>query len=217
MKPSDPPGWSGRAARALPILLGLLPFGPSWWFVLSKPWMPFSVNDDSALIELAVRRACHGEQLLGAASRFGWNHPGPLQFYLIAPLYLLTGACNSSVWVASLVLHTLFAVATVYVAQRLGGVHQGLLAAASLSLLVAYMGPGFLGHAWGPHAVILPLALFEFLALALMLSGAAWLPALAFVGSYLVQTHVGLAPIVVSLAVVSAMVALRRPQRQSLR
>jgi len=217
MKPTDRPGWRARAAHALPILLSLLPFGPSWWFVLSKPWMPFSVNDDNALIELAVRQACHGERLLGAGSRFGWNHPGPLQFYLIAPFYLLTGGSNSSVWVAALVLHTFFAAATVYVAQRLGGLHQGLIASAALSLLVAHMGPGFLGHAWGPHAVILPLALFEFLALGLMLSGAAWLPALAFVGSYLVQTHVGLAPIVVSLAAVSAMVALRRPQRQDLR
>ena len=217
MKPTDWPGWRARAARSLPILLGLLPFGPSWWFVLSKPWMPFSVNDDNALIELAVRQACHGERLLGAGSRFGWNHPGPIQFYLMAPIYLLTGECASSVWVASLALHTLIAAATVYVAQRLGGLHQGLLAAAALSLLVAHMGPGFLGHAWGPHAVILPLALFEFLALALMLSGAAWLPALAFVGSYLVQTHIGLAPIVVSLVAVSAMIALRRLKRQDLR
>ena len=33
-----------------------------------------------------------GLQAVGAYSRFGWHHPGPALFYLLAPFYLLGGS-----------------------------------------------------------------------------------------------------------------------------
>jgi hypothetical protein len=59
---------------------------------------PFVHVVDAAIIELDVRNALDGGQLLGPYSRFGWNHPGPAYFYLLGPAYWLSaphrGACS---------------------------------------------------------------------------------------------------------------------------
>lgn len=52
---------------------------------------PFFNYGDGALGELAVREAANGERLLGAYSRFGWNHPGPAFFYWAVPFVAEAG------------------------------------------------------------------------------------------------------------------------------
>src|SRR5262249_18924486 len=47
---------------------------------------------DIAVLEIYVRNALTGSLLVGPYSRFGWHHPGPLYFYLIAPLYPAAGS-----------------------------------------------------------------------------------------------------------------------------
>jgi hypothetical protein len=188
------------AVLRLSLLLALLPLLPSWSYLVSHPWAPMSVDDDNALIEVATRRAAHGEQLLGSYSRFGWNHPGPMQFTLMAPVYALTGSRNASVYAAALTWNTLWVLAAPFVAWRLGGSRLSLLTAGAVALLLAQLGPGLVGHAWGPHAVVLPLFLFVLLGAGVALRGGAWMPGLAFVGTFLVQTHLGTGPTVVALA-----------------
>ncbi len=41
---------------------------------------------DIAMIELYTRHAMEGNQFVGMYSRFGWNHPGPAYFYMLAPV-----------------------------------------------------------------------------------------------------------------------------------
>jgi hypothetical protein len=183
-----------RRAGLWPVFVALLPLLPSWWYAVARPWPPMSVDDDSAVIEMAERRALRGAQLTGAYSRFGWSHPGPVQLYLMAPIYAATGQRSAGLWLAALLLSTCFTGAAAWAATRILGPRRGLLAAAFLALLLARMGPGLVAHAWAPHAVILPFALLVLFALGLARAGAAWLPALAFVATYLVQTHVGTAP-----------------------
>lgn len=195
-----------RHAALGPVLLALLPLLPSWWYVIAKPWPPMSVDDDSAVIELAARRVFHGGQLTGVYSRFGWSHPGPLQLYSMAPLYAATGQRSAGLWLAALLLTTLFAGAAAWAAARILGPRRGVVAATALALLLARMGPGWVAHPWGPHAVIVPFALLLVLALGLAREGVAWLPAIAFAATYLVQTHLGTAP--AALAVVLAALAL---------
>ena len=77
-----------RVWQAL-ILAALLPIAVAGlgellgWGIRGVPYGDYSI------IELQILRAARGQQLLGPASRFGWNHPGPLYFYLLAPLYVL--------------------------------------------------------------------------------------------------------------------------------
>ncbi|HEX7616369.1 MAG TPA: methyltransferase domain-containing protein [Thermoanaerobaculia bacterium] len=203
----------GRSALWLSLLLALLPLLPSWSYLASRPWVAMSVDGDNALLEITTRRALHGEQLLGSYSRFGWNHPGPIQFTLMAPVYILTGSRNASVYAAALTWNTLWVLAATFVAWRLGGSRLALLTAGALGLLLAQLGPGLASHAWGPHAIVAPLFLFVLLVAGLALRGWAWMPGVAFVGTFLVQTHLGTGPTVVTLLV--AALFLRRRAREA--
>ena len=42
---------------------------------------------DRALLETYTLHAAHGDLSVGAYSRRRWNHPGPVYFYALAPLY----------------------------------------------------------------------------------------------------------------------------------
>lgn len=202
-----------RRAGLWPVLLALAPLLPSWWYAAARPWPPMSVDDDGAIIEMAQRRALHGAQLTGVYSRFGWSHPGPVQLYLMAPVYAVTGQRSAGLSLAALLLSTLFTGAAAWSAARVLGPRRGLIAAAGLALLLARMGPGVIAHVWGPHAVVLPMALLVFLALGIAREGLAWLPAAAFVATYLVQTHVGTALTVAALVLVALALATRSGRR----
>ena len=54
---------------------------------LARSAEPFYPVSDIALTELFTREAAHGRLIVGPYSRFGWHHPGPTCFYLLAPFY----------------------------------------------------------------------------------------------------------------------------------
>ena len=56
---------------------------------------PYGPTEDHALLELGVRRVAAGHPpTLGVYSRFGWYHPGPALYYLLAGPYLLLGGSS---------------------------------------------------------------------------------------------------------------------------
>jgi hypothetical protein len=63
---------------ALPLLVGAVRLAAN----LTDDFWSYG---DLAVIELSVRNALRGHPLLGPYSRFGWDHPGPALFYLLAP------------------------------------------------------------------------------------------------------------------------------------
>ena len=63
-------------------------------------WIPVG---DEALIEMRVRDVPGHMPLLGVYSRFGWSHPGPLQFLLLAVPYRLLGQSSAALLVGALV------------------------------------------------------------------------------------------------------------------
>ena len=202
-----------RRAGLWPVLLALLPLLPTWWFVLAKPWPPMSVDDDGAVIEMAERRALHGAQLTGVYSRFGFSHPGPVQLYLMAPVYAATGRRSGGLSLAALLLTTVFAGAAAWSAAKILGPRHGLVVAAGLALLLARMGPHVAADPWGPHAVVVPFALLILVSLGLARQGAAWFPAVTFVATFLVQTHLGTAPAAVCIILAALVLAGRLGRR----
>ncbi|MEO6006681.1 MAG: hypothetical protein ABIU38_01400, partial [Vicinamibacteraceae bacterium] len=46
---------------------------------------------DTATTSIATLRAARGELAVGSYSRFGWNHPGPLLYQILAGPYELSG------------------------------------------------------------------------------------------------------------------------------
>jgi hypothetical protein len=170
---------------------------------------------DDALTELAVRDTLHGHQLLGPYSRFGWHHPGPASFELLAVFYRILGFDGRSGYLGGLVIATLAGAAACWLVWRRAGDVAGLFAVAATTVFLYQVGPQVWRTSWNPYLIVLPCLLLAVLCADaatghLLAAGAAWL-----VGSAIVQTHIGTAPVVavwvVGATVAAFVVGRRRP------
>jgi hypothetical protein len=167
---------------------------------LRHPWIP---TNDWALIELQVRKVgTRDTPLTGVYSRYAWRHPGPLFLYALALPYRLVPADRG----------LLFATACVNLAATAGFVlvviryrrSQALVALFGLAILLRGFGIDQLSDPWNPTILIVPFALYTVLCLDIALGQARWpLPVAVGVGSFVVQSHVGLLQPVVLLGVVA--------------
>lgn len=145
---------------------------------------------DQGAIQLATDRAARFTQLVGPYSRFGWSHPGPLWFYLLAGPYRLFGGTGRALAAATVVVTGVAAVGVVVVVSRFGGASAGRWAAAAVVAEVAVLGPATVAQVWNPVAIIVPTTLFLVLCAGLA-TGRWWmLVGAAAVGSFLAQTDV---------------------------
>lgn len=148
-------------------------------------------SGDLAMTEMHVRDVGRHEVLTGLWSRIHWNHPGPLQFYLIAPFYRLAGSSSLGMVLGALAINLAAVVGILAVARRRGGTPLVLCSLVACLLLTRSLGPEFLGDAWNLTLPVLPFALMAFVAWS-MLVGETWaLPAGAALATFLVQTHIG--------------------------
>jgi hypothetical protein len=195
---------AARTRRVRPIWIVLVLALPILVGTVTRVWLvgDHDANGDRALIALAVRAVSIHPVLLGPYSRFGWHHPGPLYYYLLAvPTWLFGFRVNSLVLGASLI-NLVSVVGIVAIAIRRGGRFLGLWTALFLGVYLVALGRTTF-DVWNPSVTLLPFAL----ALALSwtaASGDLWaMPILVVVGSFCAQTHIGLAPgVVVALAAV---------------
>ena len=167
---------------------------------------------DQAAIQLSVDRALHAGQLLGPYSRFGWSHPGPLYFYLLAGPYRALGSTPRALLVASVLLTVLAALAVVLLTGWLGGRAAARWSAAVVVAQLAALGPEIVSQVWNPVAIIVPTTLF-LVCCAGLASGRWWmLVGVVAVGTFLVQTDVstGLVVAVVALAALAVAIATAR-------
>jgi hypothetical protein len=170
----------------------------------------FAPAGDIALIETFTIHAADGEQLLGPYSRFGWNHPGPLYFYLQAPFYVLSGRRSAGLSAGALAINLSALAILVWVCVRASAGGSLAVAIALASVLFTYRASEMLASQWNPHVLVLPVMAIVVVAAAVA-AGRVWLlPVLAALASFVVQTHVGLGPAVLALSgAATAMVVLR--------
>ncbi len=138
--------------------------------------------------------------LVGIPSRFGWYHPGPLLYWLLAPFVRLFG--ETGVLTGSAVLNVAALVGVAVVARRRGGTPLVLWTGLLIAALLHTLGPGFLLDPWNPWLALLPFLLFVFLAWSVTCGDFACLPWAVGVGTFVVQTHVSYALLVAGLLVV---------------
>lgn len=193
--------WSrgGREALALALLV-LVPLLPYLVHLARRGDARFAVLGDFAALELATRRALHGAELLGPYSRFKFAHPGPLYFYLQAPLYALTGESSAALAFGASVIGALAATATVAAVRLAGTRLHGVIAAVVVLAWLAAFG-NVTSTAWNPMVVVLPL--LAYLALASLVAAGstrAAVPA-AFFGALAAETHLSAGPTVVACGV----------------
>jgi hypothetical protein len=94
--------------------------------LLRQPAAPIYLSSDFGLIAMATREAARGVRLLGPWSRFGWNHPGPAYFYVLAPFYQAAGARALGLYAGVVVLNAAAALTVVAVVARRAGTRAGV-------------------------------------------------------------------------------------------
>jgi hypothetical protein len=146
--------------------------------------------------------------LVGVPSRFGWYHPGPLLFLVLAPAQRLLG--ETGVLAGTALVNAAALVGVAVVARRRGGTPLLLWTGLLVAALVHALGPGLLLDPWNPWLALLPFLCFTFLAWSVTCGDRAALPWAVGVGSFVVQTHVGYGLLVVGLLAVVLVVALGR-------
>lgn len=212
------PGGGDRGRRVVDVVAGaavVAPFVVAAVAVLTGSGLVY--GGDQALLALDSFHVRHLEQPLGAYSRTGWAHPGPAWLVLLAPLYWVFGSDGAALVAASLLVHALFA-ALVIAAAGTGRAWQRPAVAAVLLLYVVRMPAGEFVGVWNPYAALIPTALLLLLAARACVGSAASLAGCLVVGSFLVQTHIGTAPLVALVVLTAAgVLAVRLRQDPSAR
>jgi hypothetical protein len=135
------------------------------------------------------------------ASIFGAevNHPGPLEFQVLAPWVRVFGLSDGTVLGVAF-LDIVCIVAVAWLAQRRGGLIASLLATAAMASLAWSLGSEMLHDPWPPHVVLFPFAVFVFAAWSTADMDFVALPVLVLSGSFVLQTHLGYAVLVPGVA-----------------
>jgi hypothetical protein len=193
--------WMSVLAVAIVVVAPLLLIVP-----LATHGGVYSNFGDGAANELSVQNAVHLHQTVGPYDRFGWFHPGPMLFYLMAIPYALMSWNGAGLEVGAGLINLAAAVGIVALVARRAG---GKAALGTAALVCAYefvLGAQHITNVWGPEVIVVPAALF-FLLCADLATGGIWsLVGAVAVGSLLVQTEIGTGS-AVALGVLSAICA----------
>jgi hypothetical protein len=170
---------------------------------------------DEASIDLRVRDVFTAQTpLVGTYSR-GFNHPGPLLFWLLAPLSVLSGGAPWATVVGGAVLQGVAIAASGWIAFRRGGLVLGLgvLFALGCAYSSFLLGSQFL-EAWNPY-IAFPFFMLYLLQVWSAAIGVRWqVLGAAVVGTLLVQLHIGYVPVVAVTAVWAAAVLVHDRRRR---
>ena len=198
----------GRRAVAVVAVIVAAPVVGAMVSLLGRHWYATS---DRALELLRVTDVGGSHTpLLGAWSRWGWAHPGPLLFWLLAPFYRVFG--QTGVLIGMAILNLACMLAAVLIGYRRGGARLAVL----VGLMVALLAHGVDAQVvdpWNPWAAFFPFVVFLLLVWSVLCDDLVMLPIAVAVGSFSVQTHVGYLPIVAGLLVLSVCAVVGRVAR----
>ncbi len=183
------------------VVVVLIPLVVSLVSVLGRHWHPSS---DDALEVLRIHDVGgRHTPLTGVQSRYGFDHPGPLLFWVLAPFRWVAG--DTGVLIGVITLNAAVCVGALVVARRRGGLALAAIVGVALLVLERALGMTLLADPWNPWVSVLPFFVYVLLAWSLAERDLACLPWLAGVGSFLIQTHVGYAPLVLGLAALATL------------
>ncbi|TXH43789.1 MAG: hypothetical protein E6Q90_05795 [Actinobacteria bacterium] len=180
--------------------------GAAAW-ALRDGWTPVS---DAALLQLRLDRMLVDPPQVGVYSRFGWFHPGPAYLWFMWLPYELLGAAG--LVLAIVVLHVGALVLGWLCARKLSVTAGGFAVLAALVVIWARPADQAL-LPWNPYVSMVggvTLVLAAWSAAERRRLGAALLLPL---GTFLVQAHVGTAPLVL-LVVLTALVLMLLPRSE---
>lgn len=207
--------WRWLLAAGSAVVLAV-PFAVATVALRRPHWSPVL---DLAMTELRLRDVGGSETtLIGLPGRIGpslqeqGSHPGPLSFYLLAPLYRVLGSSAWAMQAATAVLNVAALVTALVVAARRGSTRLLVGVAAMLALLTAGYGLPALTQPWNPYLPLLWWVVVLLAVWAVLCGDVVLLPLVAFAATLCAQTHlpyVGLAGGLGAVAVASLVPAWR--------
>jgi hypothetical protein len=191
------PGWLTAAGMATLVL----PFVAIAVLVLKRPWSP---STDLAVMELRIRDVGGpATPLVGPYSRFGWHHPGPLAFWVLALPYRLAGARPVGLLLGTAAVHAAATAGCLVLAHRRGGRALAALTAFTVAALLAGLGAGTLVNFWNPYLPLLALVFLVLAAWSVVEGDLGLLPVVVGVACFAWQSHVSYLAVTAALTAVA--------------
>jgi hypothetical protein len=214
LRSSRRPGWVvpvAVVAVGLPLIVAVIALrGERWYPVLDLAMTEYRVRDvgtsHTPLIGLPGRIGQYPEQ---------GSHPGPLSFYLLAPVYRLFGASSWALEAGTVAIH-LGAIATaLWIGHRRAGWKGVAAVGALLAVVIRGYGQVPLTQPWNPYLPLIAWIVVLLAAWAVLCGDHLMLIPLVVAATYCAQTHVpylllGAGMFALGLGVVVAR-AVRRP------
>ena len=182
--------------RVVFVAVAFLIAAPAVAAIVALAGRPWSPTFDLAIIDLRVRDVfTTRSSLTGLYSRPGWNHPGPLLFWGIAPLSWLSGHAPWATRVGGAILEL---IALVWLTIATGRWRLRLLLAAGIVTSSTYLASNqwLFREPWNLHIPVPYFLVFLFVTFLTAMGRFGQLIAMSIAGTVLVQTHVGYAPLV---------------------
>jgi len=191
-----------------------------WWLALGallpmfvlflrtpfQDWLP--IGDVGTIALRVAEVGTRHTPLVGPYSHFGWSHPGPVLFEILAAPYRVFG--TGGLLLGALLIN---GVAMWIIATRLyraGGVAVAAFGIGCFWATSWSLGLSWVWYPWNPNIAMLPFAALLVLTWTSARNSRWDLPLLALVASFLAQTHVAYAPFVVALVPIALLGRGRR-------
>jgi hypothetical protein len=171
---------------AMPLCVAVIDLhGGNWYPVLDLAMTEFRVRDafgpHTPLIGLPGRIGEYPEQ---------GSHPGPLSFYLLAPVYRLLGSSAWALELATVVIHVAAIATALWIGQRRGGWRGVVGVAALLAVAIHGYGQLLLTQPWNPYLPLLAWLVVLLATWSVLCGDTLVLVPLVVAGSLCAQTHV---------------------------
>jgi hypothetical protein len=203
-------GVAVAVALGLPIVIAAIA-------VRTPRWYP---QVDLAQIEMRVRDVFSAHPpTIGLGGRiYGINntqgaHPGPLSFYLLAPMYRLLGSTPWAMQMSGSLLNVAALAGTLWATSRRWGLRGVLLIAAALAFLIELYGTQLLVHQWNPFMPVLFWVFFLVCVWGVLCGDLPLLPVAIVTGTLCAQTHIPYVGLVGGLVLVLVASLVRRYRR----
>lgn len=188
------------------------------WLVyrlVTSDWLPIG---DYRTLQLRVSDVGGSETpIVGVYSRYQWNHPGPLLFYVLAIPFRLTGSSDIGLLLGALAINLAAIGSALWIAARAGR-REFVLVGFFLALLCFGMNPAGVADPWNPTLVILSLFAAAIAAWRVIFGDRVAAVVLVLFGSFAVQCHVGSAlPIALLIGIGAIALAVRSVRSSTLR
>ena len=199
------PGWAvvgglTLVVAAVPLAIALLALAsPRWYPVMDLTETELRMRDvgtsHTPLVGMPGRIIGFGQQ---------GNHPGPLSFYTLWPVYFLAGRTAFGLHLATIVSNVGAVAVALGIAYRRKGPMLALGVACALAVLLRGASVTLFIEVWNPYLTILWWIVFLLAVWSVLCADLALLPVAVFAGSYCMQTHISYAGMVPAVGLLAA-------------